>query len=91
MPADPVTMLVAMGITAAVGTGVAAVSAFDKPKAPTAPTQTQTQTQQAEAAQAAAQAQATALQQRRGMASTVMTSPLGTTGANQTKGATLGA
>jgi len=79
-----------LGISA-VATGVEAYSAFNQPKAPTAPTQTQTTNQQAEAAQAAAQAQATALSQRRGLASTVLTSPMGVTGSTQTQRATLGA
>jgi len=79
-----------LGISA-VATGVEAYSALNQPKAPQAPSQTQTQAQQAEAAQAAAQAQATALSQRRGMASTVLTSPMGVTGSTQTQRATLGA
>jgi len=79
-----------LGISA-VGTGVAAYSALNQPNALTAPTQTQTTNQQAEAAQAAAQAQATALSQRRGLASTVLTSPMGVTGSTQTQRATLGA
>ena len=79
-----------MGIGVA-GAGVSAVSALSKPSAPQAPTAVQTQTQQAEAAQAAAQAQATALSRRRGMDSTVLTSPLGVAGGTQTQRATLGA
>lgn len=59
-------------------------------KAPTAPSASTTQQQEAEAANASAQAQAEALTKRRGMASTQLTSPLGTTtGANVAK-ATLG-
>jgi len=56
------------------------------PSAPSAQTTTQ---QQSEAASAAAQAQAEALQKRRGMASTILTSPMGTGNANTAK-ATLG-
>ena len=61
----------------------------NQPKAPAAPTATQNATDQAQAASAAAQAQATALQKRRGMASTVLTSPLGA-GTATTEKATLG-
>lgn len=79
-----------LGISA-VATGVEAYSVFNQPSAPKAPTQTQTSNQQAEAAQAAAQAQATALMQRRGMAATTLTSPMGVTGSTSTQRATLGA
>ena len=78
-----------LGISAA-ATGLEAYSAFNKPSAPKAPTQTQTTTQQAEAAQAAAQAQATALMRRRGMAATMLTTPMGVTGSTPTLRATLG-
>ena len=79
-----------LGISAA-ATGLEAYSLTNQPKAPIAPTQTQTMNQQAEAAQAAAQAQAEALSKRRGMASTVLTSPMGVGGSAQTQRATLGA
>jgi len=49
-----------------------------------------TQTDYAKQQEAAAQSQAEALLKRRGMASTILTSPLGAGGAT-TKGATLGA
>ena len=83
-----VPILMAISAAASVATGVAA---FSKPKPPTAPTAEQTRTKQAAAAQAAAQAQAAALSHRRGMASTVLTSPLGVTDGTQTQRATLGA
>ena len=78
-----------LGISAASAVG-GTIAAFDKPKAPTPPSQTTLNAQQAEAATAAAEAQATALQKRRGMASTELTSPIGA-GASQTQHATLGA
>jgi len=59
-------------------------------KPPAAPTATTTNAQQAEAANTAAMAQAEALTKRRGMASTEMTSPLGTTGTATVGKATLG-
>ena len=89
--ADPITvMMVGLGISAAgsIGTGIA--EAVTAPGAPTAPSASQTATEQANAAQAAAQAQAAALTKRRGMASTVMTSPMGAPTAQGLK-ATLGA
>jgi hypothetical protein len=79
-----------LGISAA-GAGVEAISALTSPSSPKAPTAEQTQTEQAKAAQAAAQAQATALSRRRGMASTILTSPLGIQGSTSTQSATLGA
>ena len=79
-----------LGISAAAGVA-GTVASLDQPKAPAAPSQTATNQQQAEAAQAAAQAQATALQRRRGLASTELTSPLGVSGGTQTARATLGA
>lgn len=57
---------------------------------PSAPTQTQDATEQAQAATAAAQAQAGALTKRRGMASTMLTSPLGISGTAQVQKSTLG-
>jgi hypothetical protein len=81
---------VLLGISAAAGVA-GTVAALDQPSAPAAPTQTTTNTQQAEATQASAQAQATALQKRRGMASTILTSPMGVSGGTQTTSATLGA
>jgi len=56
---------------------------------PTSPSASTTQEQQAQAASAAAQAQALALQRRRGLANTILTSPLGA-GQAQTQKATLG-
>lgn len=57
---------------------------------PTAPSPTTTNQQEAEAANASAQAQAEALTKRRGMASTQLTSPMGTTGSANIAKATLG-
>jgi hypothetical protein len=57
---------------------------------PSAPTQSQIATQQANAATAAATAQAQALTKRRGMASTQLTSPLGTSGTANVQKSTLG-
>ena len=79
-----------MGISAA-GAVAGGVAAFTQPKAPVAPTQTQTSSQQAKAEQAAAMAQAQALQRRRGLSSTILTSPLGVGGGERTTQATLGA
>ena len=81
--------LIIMGISAAAA-GVGIASALDQPSAPKAPTQATTNLQQAQASEAAAQAQASALMKRRGMASTELTSPMGTSGAAQTTSATLG-
>lgn len=78
-------------IAAGVGAAVTGVELSNMPKAPTAPTQVASETMQAREQQAAALAQAQALKARRGMASTILTSPLGTTtGPSQTKQATLG-
>lgn len=77
-------------ILAGIGAAATGIELAHQPKAPKAPTQATNNTQQAEAAQAAALAQAQALQKRRGMASTVMTSPQGVTGGVQTQTATLG-
>lgn len=57
---------------------------------PSAPSPTDTAKQQADAANASAQAQAEALTKRRGMASTQLTSPVGTTGSANIAKATLG-
>ena len=69
---------VSLGLEASQGGG---------PKAPTAST---TETQQAESANASAMAQAEALQKRRGLAATTLTSPLGATGSASIGKATLG-
>jgi hypothetical protein len=83
-PLIPFIPLIAAGIGAA-ATGVAIAEQPGAPKAPA-----NTGQQQAAAQLDAAQTQAAALTKRRGMASTVLTSPLGA-GPAQTKGATLGA
>ena len=83
----PFVPLIAAGVSAAVG----GIELANQPSAPKAPTQIQAQSQQAEAQQAAALAQAQALQRRRGLASTILTSPTGTSsGPAQTQTATLG-
>lgn len=82
----PFIPLIAAGIGAA-ATGVAIAEA---PGAPSAPSATTTNKQQADAANAAAQAQASALQKRRGLASTQLTSPLGASGTANVAKATLG-
>ena len=82
-------MIVAASVTAAATTSEMIYSAVSKPSAPVAPTQAQTNEQTAQAAQASALAQSQALTQRRGMASTMLQSPM--TSGNATVGkATLG-
>lgn len=85
-PIIPFIPLIAAGI----GAATAGVELANQPSAPKPPDPVQTTTQQAQAGEAAAQAQATALQKRRGMAATVLTSPMGA-GAATTQKATLGA
>ena len=85
-PIIPFIPLIAAGIGAAT-TGIAMSR---MPSAPAAPAPIATQTQQAAAEQAAALAQAQALTKRRGMASTILTSPAGVTGGGSTQTATLG-
>lgn len=85
-PVIPFIPLIAAGIGAA-ATGVAIAEAPSQPSAPTANTTSQ---QQAEASSAAAMAQAEALQKRRGLASTQLTSPLGAQGTASVAKATLG-
>lgn len=85
-------LLIGLAIAATAGSvGTSIYSAVNQPSAPKAPTQAQTAQEQAQAAQAAAQAQADALTRRRGMASTILTSPTGASGAPPTQRATLGA
>ena len=79
-----------LGISAA-GAVASGVAALDQPKAPAAPSQATTSLEQAKSTQAAAQAQAAALSQRRGMASTILTSPMGVGAGTQTQRSTLGA
>ena len=82
-------LLVSAGIGLA---GTAATLGYEASQGgpPPPPTATTTATEQATAENAAAQAQATALQKRRGLASTVLTSPLGATGSANVAKATLG-
>lgn len=84
-------LITTLAVTAAASVGTSIYEAVAKPSAPTAPTQAKTATQQAQASQAAALAQAQALTQRRGLASTELTSPFGTSGTAATGKATLGA
>jgi hypothetical protein len=77
-------------IAAGVGAAVTGVELANQPSAPKAPTQISSETMQAREQQAASIAQAQALKDRRGMASTVLTSPLGTQAPAQTQSATLG-
>jgi hypothetical protein len=89
------TIATIVGATvAAAGVGVSLYEMANQPgagAAPQAPSQSTIQTQQAEAQQAAALSQAQALQKRRGMASTILTSPMGTSGGPaQGQSATLG-
>lgn len=79
----------AISTAASIGTGI--YEAVAAPSAPKAPTAAQSAQQQAQASQAAALANAQALQKRRGMASTILTSPQGATGTAPTERATLGA
>jgi len=85
-PIIPFIPLIAAGI----GAATAGIEIAHQPKAPQAPAPVAAATEQAQSASAAAQAQAEALSKRRGMASTILTSPLGT-GTAQTGKATLGA
>jgi carbon starvation protein CstA len=84
-------LLATLAVSAAgtIGTGI--YEAVAKPSPPPAPTSAQTAAQQAEAQQAAALAEAQALTARRGMASTILTSPLGVTTQPTVGRATLGA
>jgi len=82
--------IIAAVIVSAVSAVTAGIELTHQPKAPAAPNPLATQTQQSQAQQAAALAQAQALQRRRGLASTTLTSPLGTSGPAQTQQATLG-
>ena len=85
-PVIPFIPLIAAGIGAA-ATGIELTHQPSQPAAPSAQT---TSEQDAQAASAAAQAQASALQKRRGMASTELTSPLGAPGSASIQKATLG-
>ena len=82
-PVIPFIPLIAAGVGAA-ATGIAIAEMPSAPKTP------DTATDQAKAQQNAAQAQAAALQRRRGMAATTLTSPMGAQSATTGK-ATLGA
>jgi hypothetical protein len=78
------------GVVAGVAGGVAETySAFNQPKMPGVTSQTQTDMEAEK--EKAAQAQAEALLRRRGMASTILTSPLGIQSGSPTMKATLGA
>ena len=82
-------LIIGASVSAAAAVGEGIYEAVSKPSAPVAPTQAKTNEQTAQAAQASALAQAQALTQRRGMASTMLQSPM--TSGNATVGkATLG-
>jgi hypothetical protein len=83
-------LLISAGVAAAGTASEMIYSAVSKPSAPVAPTQAQTNEQTAEASQASALAQAQALTKRRGMASTMLQSPM-TSGNATVEKATLGA
>ncbi len=85
-PIIPFIPLIAAGI----GAAVTGVELSNQPSAPKAPTVVGNQSQQAQAQQAAALAQAQELKSRRGIASTILTSPQGAA-SGQTTSATLGA
>lgn len=74
-------------IAAGIGAAATGVAIAEQPSAPAAPTDTASK--EAASANAAAMAQAEALTKRRGLASTILTSPTGTGSANVAK-ATLG-
>jgi len=77
-------------IAAGIGAATTGIELAKQPGAPKAPTPITNETQQAQASTAAALAQAQALQRRRGLASTTLTSPTGVAGSTQTQTATLG-
>ena len=77
-------------VSAGAGLAITGYELANQPKQPTAPTMPATQSGQAKAADAAALAQAQSLTKRRGMASTILTSPQGAAGSAQTQSATLG-
>lgn len=89
--ATSTALLIGLGVTTAATVGTTIYSAMNQPSAPKAPTQVDNAQQQAQASQAAALAQANALTKRRGMASTILTSPTGAAGTASTQKATLGA
>ena len=81
-----VTFSIVGAVAALASAGVGAYEATQKPKMPAAPADNS-----ALQAQASATAQAEALTRRRGMASTIMTSPMGETTQPTVGRATLGA
>lgn len=81
-------LLISAGVGLATTAGSLAYEATQS--GPQAPSATTTATQEAEAASAASMAQAEALQKRRGLAATQLTSPMGTTGGANVAKATLG-
>jgi hypothetical protein len=89
-----ITTATALLISAGVGLAATGITTglelSNQPSGPTPPSASTTAQQQAEASNAAAQAQAEALQKRRGLASTILTSPLGAQGSASIQKATLG-
>jgi len=87
----PITASVVGIVAGLAGIGTEIYALANQPSAPKAPTQTQSNIQQAQAQQASALAQAQELSKRRGLASTILTSPMGaSSGPAQTQTATLG-
>lgn len=80
-------LLISAGVAAATTGVTLGLQATES--GPTAPSPTTTSAKEAEAANASAHAQAEALQKRRGLAATQLTSPMGAGSANVAK-ATLG-
>ena len=77
-------LIIEAGVTAAATASEMIYADVSKPPTPKAPTQAQTNEQTAQADQASALAQAQALTKRRGMASTMLQSPM--TSGNATVG-----
>jgi len=85
------TVLAIVGIASSLSSlGVGIAEAVSAPSAPKPPVPVNLAQEQAQAAEAAAQAEATALMKRRGMASTMLTGPMGPTAQPATQRATLG-
>lgn len=89
MPVSTIA-LITMAASALGGLGMGIANAVGAPSPPIAPTAQQLAAKQAKEAEAAAQAQATQLMKRQGMASTMLTSPMGTSTPGSTQRATLG-
>lgn len=84
-------LITTLAVSAAASVGTSIYAAVSQPSPPKLPTTQDNAKQQAQASQAAALAQAQALTKRKGMASTILTGPLGASGTPTTQKATLGA